>query len=150
MLRVEPGIWLFSIGLINVPFFTMEIRHYYCKDFVMIVGELGPVEVELIYTLIFLVSGVYIGGDAYDKTLFEVAGIDNTLFGEIKIKYFLAGLTIFLAIMFSYDSMKESLETHFKETFRLMTPLFIILGISVFHSYLPSTRNETVVVYFLY
>jgi len=31
-----------------------------------------------------------------------------------------------------------------------MTPLFIIIGMSFFHSYLPSTRNETVIVYFLY
>ena len=68
LLRVEPGIWLFSIGLVNVPFYAMEIRHYYCKDFVMIVGELGPVEVELIYSLIFVFSGLYIGGDGYDKS----------------------------------------------------------------------------------
>ena len=68
LIRVEPGIWLFSIGLVNVPFYAMEIRHYYCKDFVMIVGELGPVEVELIYSLIFVFSGLYIGGDGYDKS----------------------------------------------------------------------------------
>ena len=72
----------------------------------MIVGDIGPVEVELIYTLIFLVSGLYFGGDSYDKTLFDVAGIDNLIFGGINIKYFLAGLTIFLALMFSYDSLK--------------------------------------------
>jgi phosphatidylglycerophosphate synthase len=32
MLRVEPGLWIFSIGLVNLPFYAMEIRHFYCKD----------------------------------------------------------------------------------------------------------------------
>jgi len=150
LLRVEPGIWLFSIGLVNVPFYAMEIRHYYCKDFVMIVGELGPVEVELIYTLIFLFTGFYIGGDGYERTLAEVTGVNMALLAGIKIKYFVTALTIILEIMFSYDNIKESLEKNSKETLRLMIPVFLIMCISLFHGQLPSVRNETVIVYFLY
>jgi phosphatidylglycerophosphate synthase len=149
LIRVEPGIWLFSIGLVNVPFYAMEIRHYYFKDFVMIVGELGPVEVELIYTIIFLLTGLYIGGDGYDKTLAQVTGYEYE-FLAIKTKYLVAGLTILLEIMFSYDNIKESLEKNQKETMKLMTPVFIIIGISLLHSNLPSIKSETVIVYFLY
>ncbi len=112
----------------------MEIRHYYCKDFVMIVGELGPVEVELIYTIIFLFSGLYIGGDGYEKTLAQVSGIDNGILSLIKIKYFVAVLTIILEILFSYDNIKESLEKNKDESMRLLTPVFIIIGISLIHS----------------
>lgn len=141
---------MFSIGLVNVPFYAMEIRHYYCKDFVMIVGELGPVEVELIYTIIFLFSGLYIGGDGYEKTLAQVSGIEYEVLSLIKIKYFVAVLTIVLEIMFSYDNIKESLEKNSTESMKLLTPVFIIIGISFLHAMLPSIRTETVIVYFLY
>jgi hypothetical protein len=35
----------------------------------MIVGELGPVEVELIYTVILFLSGAYYGGESVEKSL---------------------------------------------------------------------------------
>lgn len=83
MLRIEPGIGLFSIGLVNVPFFAMEIRHCFCKDIVMIVGEIGPVEVELIYSLIFLFAGAVSGCDVFDKSLADVTGIQNSFLAGI-------------------------------------------------------------------
>ena len=61
-----------------------------------------------------------------------------------------AVLTIVLEIIFSYDNIKESLEKNKAETMSLMTPVFIIIGISFFHASLPSLKSETVIVYFLY
>jgi hypothetical protein len=61
-----------------------------------------------------------------------------------------AVLTIVLEIVFSYDNIKESLEKNKAETMSLMTPVFIIIGISFFHASLPSLKTETVIVYFLY
>jgi hypothetical protein len=55
-----------------------------------------------------------------------------------------------LEIVFSYDNIKESLEKNKAETMSLMTPVFIIIGISFFHASLPSLKSETVIVYFLY
>lgn len=107
LLRVEAGILLFSVGLINVPFYTMELRHYYCKDIMLIVGELGPVEIELIYSLIFLLSGLVFGGDSYDKSLMDITGLQ--VLAVIKVKYLLAVLTIFLEILFSWDNLKDSI-----------------------------------------
>ena len=69
MLRVEPGFWILSVGLVNVPFFAMEIRHSFCKEFVMIVGEIGPVEVELIYSVLFFMTGAVLGGDFFDRPI---------------------------------------------------------------------------------
>jgi hypothetical protein len=34
MLRLETGPWLMTIGIINVPFFAMEMRHMYNKELV--------------------------------------------------------------------------------------------------------------------
>lgn len=137
LLRVEPGFWLLSIGLVNLPFYAMEIRHCYFKDFIMIVGELGPVEIELIYTIIFLLTGLYIGGDGYEKTFAEVTGLTYK-FLNFKMKSFIAILTLVLEIIFSYDNLKESIEKDPKKTFRYLIPVFIMLGISYLSSYLPS------------
>jgi hypothetical protein len=43
----------------------MEIRHKILKNLSMTVGEIGPVEVELVYSIIFFVSGAVIGTDVY-------------------------------------------------------------------------------------
>lgn len=130
MLRVEPGLWIFSIGLVNLPFYAMEIRHYYCKDFIMIVGDIGPVEVELIYTIILALSGAYFGADAYEKTLAQVTGLNYFWCEGLKMKTLIAMLTFFLEIIFTYDNVKESLEKNPKETLRLFIPVFIMVGIS--------------------
>lgn len=109
LLRVEAGILLFSFGLINVPFYSMEIRHFYCKDILMIVGELGPVEIELIYSVIFILSGTVFGVEnaSYDTSLMDITGIE--VLTVIKIKYFIAILTIFLEILFSWENLKDSM-----------------------------------------
>jgi phosphatidylglycerophosphate synthase len=150
LLRVEPGLWLFSIGLVNLPFYAMEIRHIYCKQFLMIVGELGPVEVELIYSLIFLLTGTVWGGACFEKSLSELTGVENAYLAAIKLKYSVAVLTFFLVILFAYDNVKDSLNINPKETLRLFVPVFAIVAISFLSAYLPSAHEETVVAYFLY
>ena len=150
MLRIEPGLWIFSIGLVNLPFYAMEIRHYYCKDFVMIVGDIGPVEVELIYTIILVVSGGYFGGDAFEKTLAQVTGLNYGLLEGLKMKTLIAMLTFFLEIIFTYDNVKDSLEKNPKETMKFFIPVFILVGISFVSGQLPSFVSHTCIVYFLY
>ena len=149
LLRVEPGFWLLSIGLVNVPFYCMEIRHCYCKNFLMIVGELGPVEVELIYSLILMMFGVCWGGNSMDMTVAELTGLSYS-FLAIKLKYTIAVLTFVLEILFAYDNVKDSFNINPKESIRLLTPVFILLGVGYLSSYLPSYYEETVIVYFMY
>jgi hypothetical protein len=57
---------LFEITLMmpNIIFHTMEMKYVLCKTLVMNIGEIGPVELELIlFTLIFVVGGL-IGADS--------------------------------------------------------------------------------------
>ena len=150
LLRIEPGLWIFSVGLVNLPFYAMEIRHHHCKDMNMIVGEIGPVEVELIYTVIFLVSGTYFGGDCFDKTLGEVSGVTLAWCTGIKVKTVVAVFSLVLVIIFTYDNIKDSLDKDAKETVRMLVPVFIIVGVSFLSGSLPSFTSETCVVYFLY
>lgn len=66
MLKVDSPFWILSISFVNLPFYSMEIRHCLVKHFKMIIGEVGPVEIELVFTLIFVVSGGILGLSIYD------------------------------------------------------------------------------------
>jgi hypothetical protein len=43
-MRNSPFLWFWTVGWINIPFFSMELKHYICEELVMQVGEAGPVE----------------------------------------------------------------------------------------------------------
>jgi len=80
MFRLPSGWWLFSISLVNVPFFAMEINHYLSSDLKMVVGEIGPVEVEVIFSSLLITSGALLGIDVYDKNLGAVIGMSDDSF----------------------------------------------------------------------
>lgn len=44
MLRVDPGYVMLLIGLVNAPFYCMEVKHLVCRTLIMIMGEIGSVE----------------------------------------------------------------------------------------------------------
>ena len=69
LIRLEPSMWVVCIAIVNFPFYAMEIKHSFAKNFIMIMGEIGPVETELLYTIIFFVTGAFLGGDYYEQTL---------------------------------------------------------------------------------
>lgn len=49
MLRLEPGLMLLCIGIVNIPFYTIEIKHIVCQNMKMIISEIGPVEGKILY-----------------------------------------------------------------------------------------------------
>lgn len=116
----------------------------------MIVGELGPVEVELIYTLIFFFTGAVWGCEAYETTFMEATGLSLSFLSDLKLKVLITMLTFLLVILFCYDNIKDSLEMNAKESLRLLLPVIIITGLSFISSLLPSFTEETVIVYFFY
>lgn len=79
MMRLESPIWMFCIGFVNVPFYSMEIRHTICRHFNMIIGEIGPVEVELIVTLVLGLSGGFFGCGVYERSMADLTGFDHVL-----------------------------------------------------------------------
>ena len=49
----------FSLLQYNTIFFVMETRHLVTKELVLISGPVGPVEVELLLTVVMLTLGIY-------------------------------------------------------------------------------------------
>ena len=74
----------------NLIFYTMEMKYVICKNLKMIVGEIGPVEVELLMASI-LISAGYFGIDGLQQTLGEAFGTTNML-SEFKLKFLTGGL----------------------------------------------------------
>ena len=147
MLRIEPDMWLLSIGLVNVPFYCMEIRHSFFKDIVMSVGEISSVEVELIYTIVFLI--IYAcGGDCVDRSTADLTGF--AIMGGIKLKTALVIFTFCLEALFIVDNLKESISKDPKTTFRYFSPVLIMAFFGFLSSYNPSFYEETVIMNYNY
>ena len=115
----------------------MEIRHCFCKDFLMIVGEVGPVEVELIYSIIFFFTGTVWGSECFEKDMTDLTGLGYG-FLEVKLKYTIGVLTFFLLLIFTYDNVKDSLNINPRMSLKLFIPVFNLVGISYFCTFLPS------------
>lgn len=43
----------------NVVFWTMEMKFIMCKNLIMCIGEVGPVEVELLFTAMLTAGGIF-------------------------------------------------------------------------------------------
>ena len=77
MLRLGNTWWLYIIGIINLPMYSMELKHLVCKNLKMIIGELGPVENELIFSLIYILSGFW-GADLYENKIGILLGLNES------------------------------------------------------------------------
>jgi hypothetical protein len=78
IVKVPPGWSTLSYGLVNLPMYSMEIKHMLTNklDIISSVEDLGPVEIELIFFTIFSLAG-----------LFGVSGVDNSLKNDLEINF---------------------------------------------------------------
>lgn len=79
----------------NIVFYTMEMKFILCSELTLIVGEIGPVEVELILTTVLLLGG-YIGADSFQTSISELWGIQNEWLKSVQLNYLIGSLFTFL------------------------------------------------------
>jgi phosphatidylglycerophosphate synthase len=137
MLRPGPSAWILFIGLANVPFQTMELRFMVTKKLVMIVGELGPVEIEVIFSTIIFLSGLYQGGNLYDISVYDTFSYDFVP-RELIWKHIFMGLLAMVYLLEFVENLGGALISNFKQTSKNLVPLFVIISMSMAHSFLPS------------
>lgn len=94
----------------------------------MIIGEIGPVEVELIFSLIFFFSGGFMGLDTYETPLSELTGYNNEFLTLVKLKHIIAVLICVLLVIFVIDNLTDALKQNATETLKLFMPVFILLA----------------------
>lgn len=112
------GHWLMILQFINIPFYTMELNHYVSKELKIVVGELGPVEVELIFSSLLIISGAVLGIDVYDKNLALSLGLgEDSYLSNFQIKHAAITLMLLLSVIFIIDNLYTSLKTQPLKTF---------------------------------
>ena len=129
MLRVgDSPIYLLCLALVNVPFYAMEVKFCISKNLKIIIGEIGPVEIELIFTLIFFITGAFTGQEAFERSFQEITGYNNEYLASFKIRHAMACLVAGLQILFIFDNLSDAIKVNPTETLKLTMPVFILLA----------------------
>ena len=64
LFRFDNLLFELMLLMVNIVFYSMEMKFILCKNLKLIVGEIGPVEIELIISTI-LVLGSYFGAAVF-------------------------------------------------------------------------------------
>ena len=66
----------YALLLANLTFWAMEMRFILSKNLVMTVGELGPVEIELLLSVVLFFSGLF-GVDSLQRPLGDIVDLSG-------------------------------------------------------------------------
>ena len=91
LFRLDSRFFELIFIMTNIVFYSMEMKYIMCKNLNMTVGEIGPVEIELIVTCILL-TGSFFGADVFQLTLGSLWGIENKWIASIQLKFVTGGL----------------------------------------------------------
>lgn len=72
--RFDSRLVEFMLIMVNIVFYSMEMKFLMMKDLKLVIGEIGPVEVELSLTIGYFCA-YYFGTDGLQKTLGESLGV---------------------------------------------------------------------------
>lgn len=59
IVKMPPGWLTLSYGLINMPMYSMEMKHIFTGSLQITQGDVGPVEIELLFAIIFGLSAMF-------------------------------------------------------------------------------------------
>lgn len=111
-------------SLVNLPFCTTEIRHYAINKLQFVVDELGPVEIELIFSLIIGISGLF-AEPFYNNPALTYLGVE-VLNGVTWGHLFICVIGLLLVLM-SFDNLTESFQKKpAKSAFCLIAPALLL------------------------
>lgn len=68
MLRYDNCIMELMLLSLNIIFFGMEMKYILCKELILNIAEVGSIEIESFFAIMFILGGVY-GSGIYGMTL---------------------------------------------------------------------------------
>lgn len=77
LFRFDNFVFELMLLMINIVFHSMEMKYILCENLSLQVGEIGPVEMELILTTLYFVAGGCIGAESMQLNLGDLFGFEN-------------------------------------------------------------------------
>ena len=130
VLRLDPGWMCISFALINLPMYGMEIKFILTGTLSITAGgdAIGPVEIELLFTIIFMISGIFGVKGLGDP----VSNVFSFLPDTFLWKHLLATVFLILLCFFTLDNIYSSFRISFWKTTRyMMNPILTIANAAV-------------------
>jgi phosphatidylglycerophosphate synthase len=76
LFRFDNRVFEFMLIMTNIVFYSMEMKFIMLKNLKLVIGEIGPVEIEILLALI-CVSGFCFGTDTLQLTLGSLFSFEN-------------------------------------------------------------------------
>jgi len=130
VMRVDPGWLCLSFALINMPMYSMEIKFILTGTLSITAGgdALGPVEMELLFTLIFVICAIF-GVHGLSNPVSDVFSFMPDTF---EWKHLLAVFFLILLLLFTFENLLSSFKIAFCKTLHyMMNPILTILNAAV-------------------
>lgn len=153
ILKAKPGLMCLSFATINYTAYSMEMAFIITGSFDQHAGEfdIGPVEIELILTVLFGLAGVF-GYQGVDRGVSEMLpeGVGQYVPEYVRMQHFLAALFSFLIAIFVVENVIKSFKFNPLLALRLTLSPFVPLAPAIIQGWLNTTVfREHFVLFFL-
>jgi phosphatidylglycerophosphate synthase len=140
IVKIPPGWLCLSYGLVNLPMYTMEMRFILAGNLKITAGngqfDIGPVELEMIFTTIFLMAAFF-GTQNIEDTVNSSFKVDYLPMGDsLQVNHACCGLFVFLLVLFSLENIKDSISLNFCLCMRMLAAPAFVLAQAVTAAYL--------------
>lgn len=132
---------------LNFVFYAMEMRNKITGNLVMNVGELSPCELELMFSISLILSGIF-GTEFLGKTPGDYLGIPPGskcplhVVCEYQLRDIWGCFLFLVAIALLGDSLQDSLKHSVKKTIYFYVPVLFCLGIFFAMTQLPCYTTQ--------
>lgn len=86
LFRFENFFFEMLLVMTNIVFHSMEMKYILCRNLSLQVGEIGPVEMELILALLTFGIGGCLGAECMQANMGDVLGLTNETLAAIQVK----------------------------------------------------------------
>jgi phosphatidylglycerophosphate synthase len=144
IVKLPPGWLTLSYGFINLPMYSMEMKYIFTGSLKITQGDVGPVEIELLFAIIFA-SAAFFGTSGMTSPVSESVA-------WLQWNHVAATVFVCLQIFFTLENLTDCIKMDFKRTLKYLLGPFLILGVAILSAWLGTEtfREEFVIFHLLH